>query len=130
MKLKISALPALLVLLCAVVSARAEYADECRGVADKFARDPGALNVGEIDFLKNCLSSLQRGIVLGEAPPAPSPAPAVACPAAVVQECPVCAAAVTCPKREAAATPAPAKEKARDREPPEDRRLRPYLPKY
>ncbi|MFZ5757770.1 MAG: hypothetical protein ACOY3X_12745 [Pseudomonadota bacterium] len=115
-----------LVLLAATWPVRADYNDECRGLARQLATDPGALKAGELDLLKSCLSDLQRGVALGNPPAAKSelplcetPAPA---PPAAVPACPVCPAQApppACPKLPAA-----------PRERGEDRRLKPYLPTY
>ncbi|MFZ5698122.1 MAG: hypothetical protein ACOY9J_05290 [Pseudomonadota bacterium] len=125
----LGAIAVLAVVLVAPTAAHAEYSEECRGLAQRLAQDPGALKVGELDVLKSCLSDLQRGIVLGEPPPAkseslvgaptPAPAPPI-CPTAE-QLCPRPKAAVKEPE-------APKKVRERPREP--DRRLKPYLPKY
>lgn len=127
----------LLLVLCAI-PAHAEYSEECRALSERLAREPGTLKVGELDLLKNCLSGLQRGIVLGEAPPPPTPDKPLAvpeCPPAEVPAakperecpaCPVCAAAAV--RRD----PPPARERTpRDRDPAsEDRRLKPFLPQF
>lgn len=125
----VTRLPAALLLSMLAAVAQASYNDECRALAQKLDTDPGALKVGELDLLKNCLADLQRIIVLSETPPAKKP-PQVCPPPPPAAPCPVCKA---CP----AADPAAAarererekeREKERDRE--SDRQLRPFLPKY
>lgn len=68
-------LVSLLVLASAASLVRAEYAEECRDLANTLARTPGALKNSEIDLLKNCLSGLQRSLALGEVPAAATPPP-------------------------------------------------------
>lgn len=115
-------------LLClATTPAFAQYSEDCRLLAEKLAKVPGDMKVGELDLLKNCLSGLQRVIVLGEEPPPPAaPPPAPECPPpppAEEKECPVCPEANSCPKQSVA--PA-AKDKARERDAP-DRRPKMYI---
>lgn len=110
---------------------QAEYGEECRVLVGQLAQDPGALKMGELDIVKSCVSDLQRGIVLGEPPPARTAAtpPACAPSAPVAPACPVCPTArELCPRND----PAPArKEPDRERPAPtENRRLKPYLPTY
>lgn len=127
----LDAIAVLAVVLVAATAAHAEYSEECRDLAQRLAQDPGALKVGELDVLKSCLSDLQRGIVLGEPPPAKSesvvgaPVPAPAPPI-----CPT--AEQLCPRPEAAAEgrAAPAKARERKRDAVLDRRLKPDLPQY
>lgn len=113
----------LLALLVLAGSARAEFDDECRQLARQLATDPGVLKIGELDLLKSCVSDIQRGIVLGNPPPAkvelPACASAPAAAPAPAPACPVCPPATVCPKVPVA-----------PRERPEDRRLKPYLPTY
>lgn len=105
-------------LLGAVSLAQAEYADECRELADRLAAEPGSLKASEIDLLKSCLAGLQRSQALGEKV-APTPKPALNCPPPPPEKvCPVCPPAPVCPK-----APAAIKERDRDRED----RLRPQL---
>ncbi len=127
----LDAVAVLVVVLVTATAAHAEYSEECRDLAQRLARDPGALKVGELDVLKSCLSDLQRSIVLGEPPPAKGETAvdaAAAAPAPLT--CPT--AAQLCPGREAAAKApeAPAKVRDRKRDTVPDRRLKPYLPKY
>lgn len=127
----LGAIAVLAVVLVAATAAHAEYSEECRDLAQRLAQDPGALKVGELDVLKSCLSDLQRGIVLGEPPPAKGE-PVVVVPAAAPAP-PTCpTAAQLCPEREAAAKEraAPAKVRERKRDAVPDRRLKPDLPKY
>lgn len=114
-------------------AAHASYNDECRALAERLDRDPGALKVGELDLLKNCLADLQRIIVLSETPPAkkppqecPPPPPAAPCP--VCKACPAADPAAVAREREREKEREREREKERDRE--ADRQLRPFLPKY
>lgn len=102
--------------------AQAEYADECREIADKLASEPGALKAGEIEFMRSCLAGLQRSQTLGEAvAPTPKPPPPVCPPPPPAPVCPACVQQV-CPK----IAPSP-KERARD---PAADLLRPQLQKF
>jgi len=125
----VTRLLAALLLSMLAAAAQASYNDECRALAQKLDTDPGALKVGELDLLKNCLADLQRIIVLSETPPAkkpaqvcPPPPPAAPCP--VCKVCPAADPAAAAREREREKE----REKERDRE--SDRQLRPFLPKY
>lgn len=115
-------------LLCCAGTAWGSYGNECRSLAQRLALDPGSLKLPELDLIRNCIADLQRVIVLGETPPEKGEPPACAPVEAPPPEaCPVCpTAAALCPK----AATARAKEPAREKEPAEDRRLKPFLPKY
>lgn len=105
-------------LLGAMGLAQAEYAEECRELADRLASEPGSLKASEIDLLKTCLAGLQRSQALGEKVE-PSPKPVLTCPPPPPEKtCPACPPAPVCPK-----APPAAKERDRDRED----RLRPQL---
>lgn len=127
----LDAIAVLAVVLVAATAAHAEYSEECRDLAQRLVQDPGALKVGELDVLKSCLSDLQRGMVLGEPPPAKGEA-VVSAPAAAPAPTTCPTAAQLCPGREAAAKEraAPAKVRERKRDAVPDRRLKPDLPKY
>lgn len=128
----LDAIAVLAVVLVAATAAHAEYSEECRDLAQRLAQDPGALKVGELDVLKSCLSDLQRGIVLGEPPPAKGEPVVVDAAAAAPAPLTCPTAAQLCPGREAAAKEraAPAKVRERKRDAVPDRRLKPDLPKY
>jgi hypothetical protein len=119
-------LVSLLVLASAASLVRAEYAEECRDLANTLARTPGALKNSEIDLLKNCLSGLQRSLALGEVPAAATPPPPekICPPLPPEKECPVCPAVQACPKQSSAP---PARD--RQREPAVDP-LRPQLQRF
>lgn len=89
----------LLVLVGMSAPAAATYGAECRMLASQLASDPGMLKLGELDVLKSCLSSLQRGITAGDPPPAPTPPPVAICPPPPPEKvCPVCPEAPACPE--------------------------------
>lgn len=106
--------------------ASAEYAEECRELADKLSRVPGDLSVSEIDLMKTCLAGLQRSKSLGETVSPTPPPPEKVCPPlppVVEKECPVCPPAPVCPRV------APSRDRERDREPAVDP-LRPQLQRF
>lgn len=120
-------------------SGQTAYGEECQLLARKLAQVPGALQMGELELIKNCISVLQRGIVLGESLAVPAELPSPSCaPAApvIVPECPVCQ---TCPPPTVCPTadklcersaPPPARKEPERAPTPDNRRLRPYLPTY
>lgn len=86
------------VLLAVAGPAWADYNAECRTLAGRLAGEPGSLIMGELDVLKSCLSSLQRGIMNGAPPPAGSPPACPPPPPPAPRECPACPSPVACPK--------------------------------
>lgn len=99
-----SLLPALALALFAMAASmpvRASYSPECRLLASQLASEPGSLKLGELDVLKSCLSTLQKGITAGEPPPAGSPPDCPPPPPPRV--CPVCPPVPVCEKTDAAA---------------------------
>lgn len=83
------------------VPAWASYSPECRLLASQLASEPGLLKLGELDVLKSCLSTLQKGITAGDPPPAGSPPDCPPPPPPRV--CPVCPPVPVCETVDAAA---------------------------
>lgn len=123
---------AMVLLALASATAVAQYSDECRDLARRMAVEPGSLNAAELDLVRDCVASLQRALLLGEAV---APGEPLACPEvpSVPVDCPFCPASSepVCARATPAPAPTPA-ARARDkaREGSEDRRPRTYIPKY